>query len=693
MFWYIRYLAVLPGIFLVTSLLAGHDTLHICRGESVELAAQPDFATYRWSPEQGLSNPTIPKPTAVPPVTTTYIVEAIPAIGQNQINNGDFSEGNFGFTSEYVYSPNANPTQGVYGVFPNANNLSPMYFEHCRDHTTGSTGLMMVVDGSPVAGQKVWCKRILTDPNTTYAFTTWLTSILQPNPAALRFSINGEQIGETFVASTNNCEWRQFYEIWESGNSTEAEICIVNQNTNPNGNDFALDDFGFFEIGEAVYDTFTVVVHDIPVVQVDTVFCEGEVIEYEGQLIPVSPAFNLTYTSRFGCDSIVQYRAEIVDTVTIVNRVDTLCPGETFLFQNHLIDRDTLICETISSANGCDTTICLQAIFLTETALVPTLILPACNGERNGSIQLDVQAGLPPFRYQWENGSTAADRAGLVAGTYQIAVTDAKGCRATRSISLTEPAPLAAVVQTSSTFCNGSIDGRITVSASGGTVPYIYSVDSGQTFRTDSLFSGLLPGSYQVVVQDDQGCTFPLVATVAEPITVSLEVPEKGQIRLGESLPVVITDNSPSELTYEWIPADGVDCPSCSTTAVMPFETTRYRIVATDAQGCRVSADWGVEVSRESSVYIPNAFSPNGDGINDDFRLFTGLGVSAVLDFSIYDRWGSQLFYQDNCMEDCAWDGMVRGQLAGAGIYVFTARIQYLDGQVEQLNGAVHLLW
>ncbi|MEZ4992653.1 MAG: gliding motility-associated C-terminal domain-containing protein [Saprospiraceae bacterium] len=681
------------GIFFPNGLYAGHDTLYICRGESVQLAADPGFATYRWLPELGLDNPTIPDPMAVPPVTTTYIVESIPAVGQNQINNGDFSEGNFGFTSDYTYSPGANPTQGVYGVFPDANNLSPMYFEHCRDHTTGDSGLMMVVDGSPVAGQKVWCKRLLTDPNTTYAFTTWLTSILQPNPAALRFSINGVQIGATFVASTENCQWRQFYELWESGEATEAEICIVNQNTNPNGNDFALDDFGFFEIGEVVYDTFTVVVHDIPVVQLDTTFCEGEVIDYQGQLIPVSPAFNLTYTSQYGCDSMVQYRAEIVDTVTIVNRVDTLCPGDTYQFYNHLIDRDTLICETISSPNGCDTTICLQAVYLTETALKTTATPPACYGGQNGNIRLAVEAGLPPFQYRWEDGSTQEDRINLGAGSYRIEVTDAKGCRAAKTINLGEPPPLSADAPATSTLCNGSIDGRIRIAATGGTMPYLFSVDGGQSFVTNSLFSGLQPGPYRVLVQDGNECVFSLTTTVPEALTMRLNVPEDSRIRLGESLAVLITDNAPEQLSYEWIPADGVVCPTCAKTEVRPFSTTRYRIVAMDAQGCSVSAEWLVEVSRESSVYIPNAFSPNGDGVNDSFRLFTGLGVSGILEFSIYDRWGNLLFHRTDCAADCSWDGMVKGQPAAQGVYLFTARVQYLDGVEELLSGAMQIIW
>ena len=686
--------SILGLLLLIHSpiLFAQHDTLSICRGEKVQMAIDPSYATYRWEPATGLDNPTIHTPVAMPQTTTTYVVETIPAAGQNLIINGDFNAGNSGFTSDYVYSPGANPTQGVYGVFNNSNSLSPMYFEHCRDHTN-QNGLMMVADGSPVANQKVWCQTIAIEANTTYAFSTWLTSILQPNPAALRFSINGQQIGQTFVASTQNCEWRQFYEIWDSGNASQAEICIVNQNTNPTGNDFALDDFGFFEIGTPAYDTFTVIVHDIPVIQIDTTFCEGEVVEYEGQMIPVSESFDLTYTSQYGCDSIVQYRATLVDTVTIVNRVDTLCPGETLLFQGHLIDRDTLLCETMSTTSGCDTILCLEVAYLTETALETTVFSPTCQGENDGEISLDVLAGLPPYQYQWEDGTTTPNRMALRAGNYQLAVTDSKGCRATKSISVMEPPPLLAVINTHSTICNGAINGVIEIAPSGGTPPYLYSVDGGRTFTAESQISGLMPGVYEVMVEDDKECIFSIQASVPEPRRVTLNIPLSSQIHLGEGLSIAITDNASLPLQYEWTPSDGVACPTCAETEIMPLRTTLYTIRATDEFGCSTEAIFQVEVTKDEAVYIPNAFSPNEDGVNDQFRLFTGLGVEAILDFSIYDRWGNLLFYEPTCAGDCTWDGRLNGRVLGQDVYVFMARLRYLDGEVVPLSGEVNLMW
>lgn len=689
-FWYSAIFLLL--YYCYPKLCIASDTLHICLGESVNLQADTGFATYRWLPLSGLNNPTIAKPVASPQFTSTYVVEMIPANGPDLIVNGNFNNGNTGFTSQYIFSPGANPTQGVYGVFNDANQLSPMYFEHCRDHTSQS-GPMMVVDGSPVADQRVWCQTIAVEPNKTYAFSTWLTSILQPNPAALRFSINGNQIGQTFIAGTQNCQWRQFYEIWNSGTAEQAEICIVNRNTNPQGNDFALDDFAFFEVGTTVYDTFTVVVHDRPLTVIDTSFCADETIDYLGTALPVSATFSLRYTSQYGCDSLVQYRAEIIDTVLIVNRIDTLCPGEVITFMGHQVDRDTLLCETVGTPGSCDTTFCLQAVFLTETALASQLQPPTCFAAADGRIQVAVQAGLPPFTYRWEDGSGLPQRTGLTAGFYQLQVTDSKGCTAIKNLELNEPPELKLTALTGSRLCNGSTNGVIDMMASGGTPPYRYSIDNGRQFVAQSRFSGLAPGSYALVLMDAQQCSFSALVEVPPPLTVVLDVPRDTQLRLGESLTVNIADNSPEPLRYEWQPSDGVACPECARTEVRPFTSTTYTIAATDSLGCRIAAHWRVEVSKEQAVFIPNAFSPNGDGINDEFRLYPGLGVEEILDFSIYDRWGNQLYYQQQCAADCAWDGQKNGQLLGRGVYIFLARLRYLDGEVVSLSGEIALMY
>ncbi|MEL6720462.1 MAG: gliding motility-associated C-terminal domain-containing protein, partial [Bacteroidota bacterium] len=241
------------------------DTILLCQsGNSAQLQALKGQFAYQWTPSNTLSNPTIDDPIATPSETTTYVAKMIPAlIGENLISNPDFSEGNVGFTSDYPFVESIN-TQGVYGVSKSAKELNNIFFTDCPDHTSGN-GLMMVVDGSPIANEKVWCQTITIKPNRSYAFSAWLTSVKVENPAELQFSINGDRIGRTFIAANQVCEWRQFFEVWEAGEATEAEICIVNRNTNPQGNDFALDDFAFYEIEDIIYDTTVVLITDLAI--------------------------------------------------------------------------------------------------------------------------------------------------------------------------------------------------------------------------------------------------------------------------------------------------------------------------------------------------------------------------------------------------------------------------------------------
>ncbi|MEL6357555.1 MAG: gliding motility-associated C-terminal domain-containing protein, partial [Bacteroidota bacterium] len=259
---------LLPLLFLFVNGLIGQiDTVYSCNpGDDVQLNAPRGFFAYRWIPSTELDNPTIPNPIANPLEQTTYVVEIIPSAGgENLISNPHFSEGNQGFRSDYPYNDVIN-FQGVFGINESAANLNPVYFADCPDHTSG-TGQMMVVDGSPISDQEVWCQTILVEPQRDYAFSAWLTSVNPSNPAELQFSINGISIGQVFRASNQVCDWRQFYEIWPADTNSSAEICIINQNTNPNGNDFALDDFSFFALDELRYDTTVVIVEALVAAQ------------------------------------------------------------------------------------------------------------------------------------------------------------------------------------------------------------------------------------------------------------------------------------------------------------------------------------------------------------------------------------------------------------------------------------------
>ena len=247
---------------LLTSLMFGQvDTVFICDpGDQIQLIAYPGLQAYNWYPPSTLDNPTIYNPTASPIENTTYIVEQLTAqaASDNLILNPTFDSGNDFFTSNYVFVDRINMA-GSYGVNTSAFILNPTFFTDCPDHTTGE-GPMLIVDGAPLTNQEVWCQEVMVQPNTSYAFSAWLTSVKRENPANLQFFINDQPLGIAFRAGDRVCQWRQFYETWKADASDVAKICIINQNENPQGNDFALDDFSMFELASISYDTTLVLI-------------------------------------------------------------------------------------------------------------------------------------------------------------------------------------------------------------------------------------------------------------------------------------------------------------------------------------------------------------------------------------------------------------------------------------------------
>ncbi len=212
----------------------------ICAGSTKQLLTTSSLG-FCWSPVTYLNNPNSANPITSTPQNITYYYTA-QVQGANIIVNGDFSAGNTGFSSAYNYAtPNVTEGQYYVGSSPQAWNPS---LSNCGDHTTG-TGNMMLVNGSPVPDVNVWRQTVAIIPNTNYAFSTWIQALWPPNPAQLKFSINGNDVGTLITASLPTCTWTQFYTTWNSGNSTSATISIVNKNTAVQGNDFALDDIVF----------------------------------------------------------------------------------------------------------------------------------------------------------------------------------------------------------------------------------------------------------------------------------------------------------------------------------------------------------------------------------------------------------------------------------------------------------------
>ncbi len=282
-------------------------------------------------------------------------------------------------------------------------------------------------------------------------------------------------------------------------------------------------------------------------------------------------------------------------------------------------------------------------------------------------------------------------------GTYVLTVTsDFNGCQGSDFVVITRDEPHA-VPEVYDPPCFGDRGAIVLNKVSGGTPPYLYSIDGGATFGTGPMFTELDPGLYQVVVQDANECEYSEEVLVNEPVPLDLIVSPHVEIKLGESHQIYTQVTVPVEAleTIEWFPAEGLSCADCLNPVATPLHTTLYKITVRTNKGCEDSAPVLIVVNKQASVYVPNAFSPNSDGINDVFMIYGDASVAKIKSFLVFNRWGESVHeYHDFQPNDPVggWDGTYRGMPMDPAVFAWFAEVEFVDGRVELFKGDVTLM-
>jgi len=544
----------------------------ICKGESFTLRTAKNVVDYCWSPADGLEISQSNTPTAKPTTTTTYIYTA-KAFKDNLIINGDFTNGNTGFQSDYQFSYTGIP-EGVYNVGANVQAWHSG-LSNCSDRS-GGNGNMLMINGSSSKNVKVWYQTITVTPHTNYVFSAWVQSLAPNNPAHLQFSINGNRIGSDLFASTQTCEWERFYNTWNSGSNTKATIAIVNMNQQLVGNDFALDDLFFGEV-VILQESIKVTVVEKPIVAImaDTLICEGEQVQLwaaGAQQYSWTPSVSLSASD-------------------IPNPVAS--PAQTTSY--HV---------TALGSNGC---LVIDSVRVSIQQKPVFNLLPAINSICKGdSVTLTAIGGDD---YKWlpnanliSNGSSA-----IVFPNENTAFSvfvDNKTCKVSETLQTTvhvKPLPQSSISKSNDIDCANT--------------------------TTQLVASG-------------------------------------GQI-------------------YNWFPATGISNVNIANPTASPRQNTTYHVRVSNADGCSVEDSVTVLVTNSGSdnFYVPNAFTPDGNGKNDCFSV-KYKGVVDDFHMVIYNRWGEVVFSTKN-IANC-WDGKYKGVEQQTGVFVYSIKAQTFCGPIEK---------
>ncbi|PZW41439.1 putative secreted protein (Por secretion system target) [Mesonia algae] len=287
---------------------------------------------------------------------------------------------------------------------------------------------------------------------------------------------------------------------------------------------------------------------------------------------------------------------------------------------------------TITDANGCTDN---SSVTITEpTALVAASVVDAnvtCNGGTDGAATVNISSdGAAPFTYLWSNSVTTASLSGVAAGTYDVTITDANGCTATSSVTITEPTTLVAtsVVDTNIT-CNAGTDGSATASATGGTAPYTYLWSNAAT--TASIVN-VAAGTYSVTITDANGCTDISSVTITEPtVLVAASVVDSNVSCNGES-----EGNATASATGGTAPYTYLWSNAATTANIADIAAGTYSVTVTDANGCTDTASVTItEPTAISTSITATTVSCNG-------------GTDATIDLTVMGGTAPYTYLWDN---------------------------------------------
>ena len=295
------------------------------------------------------------------------------------------------------------------------------------------------------------------------------------------------------------------------------------------------------------------------------------------------------------------------------------------------------------------------------------------------------------------SGANTANPQVDAAGTYTLVIVDLdNGCESTDEVEITTNIPSDFEFEANRPVCNTNNGSIQFTGVTGGVPPYVYTVNGGTDYFNASLYATLAPGTYQVGIQDANGCELSDVAIVPEGLQVDLEIVAAVIVDLGDSYqlqPEVTID--PSEIqSVTWSPSDGLSCTDCLTPTVTPLENIEYEVRIESFEGCEATDRVAVYVRKDLNVYVPTGFSPNGDGNNDVFMIYANDQIARVNRFLVFNRWGETVHeYYNFEPNDPAfgWDGTHRGQLMNPAVFAWFAEIEYLNGRREIFKGDVTL--
>ncbi len=429
----------------------------------------------------------------------------------------------------------------------------------------------------------------------------------------------------------------------------------------------------------------------------------------------------------------------------------------------------------VTDANGCTATATVAINGTSNPTANAGAVNVLCNGGNTGTAGVTAAGGFGTYTYSWNNTQNTQVATGLTAGTYTVLVSDANGCTATATVTVTEPTALTVNV-TGGTSCSGALNGIVSATGGGGTPNYNYAWSNGQNTQSAT---GLSPGTYTVTVTDANGCTATTTAQVTAnvaptvtftaddtsgcvPLCVNFTCTSVGinawTWNFGDgssngtgalinhcyktagsfNVTLTITDlngctatltknayinvfpnvvaaftASPQPTTilsptitftdlstggasvWSWTFGDLLNSTSSVQNPTFNYKDSgcyNVQLIADNQYNCPDTADQVVCILGDYELFAPNAFTPDGNGLNDVWNV-KGIGIDPNhFELWIFDRWGDLIFQTTDLFQ--GWNGKANGgkEIAQQDVYVWKVAARDFLGAKHSYIGHINLV-
>ncbi|MEW6468747.1 MAG: gliding motility-associated C-terminal domain-containing protein [Bacteroidota bacterium] len=672
----------------------------ICSGNSINLTAS-GANTYSWSPASGLSNTTAASVLASPTVTTTYMVTGT---GSNGCTSNDT------VVVTVTPIPTVNVSPGTTTVCDNAP-LTVIAFGATTYSWSPATGLSATTGSTVVALPSTATTYTVTGTTNGCSNNAVFTLTPIPAPTASVTPTSGLICaGNTINLTGSGGSTYTWYPATGLSSTTGASV-VASPTTTTAYNVIAVAPNGCGDTASAI-----IAVNQPPNVIItpsSPTICSNAPVTLTasgastynwapstglntttGSTVIALPSVTTTYTvtgTVVACGTATNSFIITVipaPTVTVTPNSTSICSGSfTNLIANGASTYTWSPASGLSSttgtvvtanptasttytvvgiaANGCSDTVAVPVtvnpLFALNTSSTPSV----CGNINSGTATVTNTGGTPPFTYQWNDPLMQTNDTAffLAPGTYFVTVTDANGCSVTTSSTVLSTGTMSLSIAYSDALCFGTASGTATLSVTGGSPPYTYLWSDPQA-QTTAMADSLMAGTYTVTVTDTNNCAQSIAVTIAQPTALTMSATgtfESCNNNNGTASTGPINGGVPP-YTFAW--SNGAN-----TQGITGLDSGMYTVTLTDANGCTRMDTVVIGNSMSTNcMFIPNAFSPNGDGDHDLF-VIDNIGVYPSVKVAIFNRWGNLVYENPEYKND--WDGTNGGDQLPGGVYYF----------------------